>query len=626
MNPFRKYLSFDARLASVQRNAERSAEIVADAVKTYAQANAEKGEALQRVATREKFTIVQDTARRMSWLALAVAVIYAVVLIMAVLGDDVLEAAGVLLNVGAGGAAVLIFVSALLFAFARSDQRSHKEFIKYSLGQSISDELLKVSDVRQAVEEALRVLTPADPEKEQKDKKKGDAARAAEAEKMKKTRLQVFMNNVALNFKNADLFGLRSIEIMRKRLERNGPVLLGVALASMAAIVGISIYVSSRLLGRVGETAAVQAAEELARASVLSAEAARAEATEASARAEALAAAAEEADRKAAEAKAAKAAADAAAKAAEEQRIQDELAKRQQQQQTAVSAGSGRRAGSAEKNAEAAEAADARAVRAKEVADRAAKEAALAEARAAVAERHAEQVRATAAATRAAAEARSAAETAAKEAAKALKEARTAEKRAAATRAAEALAEAAQKEQAARDATNTAAARKVEAEVAAQAVVAARSAIGETVQSGVRQGERTWLVVLVALAGVVIMLMLLLDRWFYRRYYVTFPRAYVKTEKAWVAAAKDAANNPDKYGMPAGALPEVSPADLLAAQTVQDATLAASMPAPGFTTPQSTYYSPSMQPGYSLYPQIPYPPYPQQSLYSPMQPGYYPPR
>jgi hypothetical protein len=227
-------LSLGSSKRAVRKATEDTAKVVEDAVATYTVAAGAGGrEELKKIAVREDFTIVTDTARRMSWLGGFVLLVYAVVVLLVLLGPDTLAAANALANVGAVGAVVLIFVTSVVFAFVRNDQRAQDEFVKYSLGQAITDKLLQVPTLAQAVQEAMAALGQQD----------GDAAGKGVE---RPERIANFAKMLVLR-EGDELLGLHSIERTKRRLRLWGVGVFVVSLLCMGGIAGLSLVLSGQL-------------------------------------------------------------------------------------------------------------------------------------------------------------------------------------------------------------------------------------------------------------------------------------------------------------------------------------------------------------------------------------------
>lgn len=214
--------------------ATRTGDMVKDAVDTYLfaarESGGESGGELKRVALRKEFTIVTDTARRMSWLGGAVLAIYATVLVLAMIGSDALPIANHMLMVGIVAVVVLVFVTSLVFAFVRSDQKVQQEFVKYHLGQTITDELLEVADIRSALKGVMEAVGEA----EVGGQAQGDRAK-----------IDNFIRQMALK-EGKDLFGLHDIQKTKERLATVGSTVFGMSLLFMGGIIGLSLVLSGQ--------------------------------------------------------------------------------------------------------------------------------------------------------------------------------------------------------------------------------------------------------------------------------------------------------------------------------------------------------------------------------------------
>jgi hypothetical protein len=75
----------------------------------------------------------------------------------------------------------------------------------------------------------------------------------------------------------------------------------------------------------------------------------------------------------------------------------------------------------------------------------------------------------------------------------------------------------------------------------------AASAIGDAATQEADSTQKMMTIVLVGLGLALLALLLLMQFWFYRRYYRDIPKAYIRTEKAWREALEKVSRNPAAY-------------------------------------------------------------------------------
>jgi hypothetical protein len=134
---------------SVSRAAERSADAVFDAMNTYLKAAGE-GKEMQKIALRPGFDIVVNTAMGANWVLFVLVTVAAVAVYVAREMKDAQWTAnlslGIVVVLG-----ILAIVVMMLYRFARKDQAVYREFVKYSIGKTITDRLYGVAALRKYV-------------------------------------------------------------------------------------------------------------------------------------------------------------------------------------------------------------------------------------------------------------------------------------------------------------------------------------------------------------------------------------------------------------------------------------------------------------------------------------------
>jgi len=213
---------------AVSAAAERSAEAIGDALDAFNKARQAEGGELKKIALREEFTIVLDTSKRMLWVALVVAVLYAVTVPLALYGR-VSVAVGVMLAVGMVGLLLLLFVHVMLYFFSRSDQKTHSQVVTYNIGQTVATRLMGIETMRSFMRELAAFTGSAMPE----EQGEGDAAGQARA------RIEDFLKRMALD-ESLSLFGLHRIKRKRERIGIVGGAMVAVLVSSLLGAMVLS--------------------------------------------------------------------------------------------------------------------------------------------------------------------------------------------------------------------------------------------------------------------------------------------------------------------------------------------------------------------------------------------------
>jgi hypothetical protein len=238
--------SLESSRSTVIRAAERSAEAITDALDAYRKAAQAEGGELKRVALREEFTIVLDTSARMLYLAVAVMVLYAVLVAVGWYGSAA-TAVGSLLFVGAAAVLILLVVHTMLFFFARSDQKTQSEVVTFNIGQTIATRLYGIDTMRSF----MRELAAFQGEFGGAGAEATGAGGEAEAASGARSSIEQFLFRMA-NEKPLELFGLHKIKAKRRRLRFTGGLLLIGVLCAGAAAVALSVITAQGALARKG--------------------------------------------------------------------------------------------------------------------------------------------------------------------------------------------------------------------------------------------------------------------------------------------------------------------------------------------------------------------------------------
>lgn len=131
---------------------ERTAEAIAKSLDAYRKASHKPGGELERVALRENFTIVTDSARRLGYLSLVIILVCGVAVILSRV-TSWNAGVGWTFFVAALLAFVFLLVATSVFVFSRSDMETQSEFIRYSVGRMISAKLLNIQPLGSAVQQ-----------------------------------------------------------------------------------------------------------------------------------------------------------------------------------------------------------------------------------------------------------------------------------------------------------------------------------------------------------------------------------------------------------------------------------------------------------------------------------------